>query len=112
MNMITRIEPVEPVSKRRFRDLPLWQRVSAFVLPIAAIGAGVGLFNREAPALAAPPPPNTSTSTPPAISSSISGGFFLAPSSGAPSPSGAAPSAGASFGFFLNNTGAPPASPR
>lgn len=65
MNMITRIEPVEKLSaRRRFRDLPLWQRVSAIVLPIAAVGAGVGILNRETPAVAAPPPPAVTVATP------------------------------------------------
>ena len=64
MNMITRIEPIEDLPKRRFRDLPLWQRASAVVLPLVAIGVGVGVFNRESPAIAAPPPPTVTVATP------------------------------------------------
>lgn len=65
MNMITRIEPVEDTpARRRFRDWPLWQRASAIVLPIVAVGAGVGVFNRESPAVAAPPPPTVTVATP------------------------------------------------
>lgn len=65
MNMITRIEPVEEMpARRRFRDWPLWQRASMIVLPVLAVGAGVGLFNRESPAIAAPPPPTVTVATP------------------------------------------------
>lgn len=68
MNMISRIEsegevaPAQP--RRRFAHWPLWQRTSAIVLPLIAVGAGVGLFNRETPALAAPPPPTVTVATP------------------------------------------------
>ncbi|WP_423602386.1 efflux RND transporter periplasmic adaptor subunit [Sphingomonas sp. MS122] len=65
MNMITRIDPVEDLpARRRFRDWPLWQRASMIVLPIVAVGAGVGVFNRESPAVAAPPPPTVTVATP------------------------------------------------
>lgn len=65
MNMITRIEPVEALpTRRRFRDWPLWQRASAIALPLVVVGASVGLFNRESPALAAPPPPTVTVATP------------------------------------------------
>ncbi|WP_443026836.1 efflux RND transporter periplasmic adaptor subunit [Sphingomonas sp. LT1P40] len=68
MNMISPIEAA-PVAKttvphRRFSDRPLWQRASAIVLPLVAVGAGVGLLNREAPAIAAPPPPTVTVATP------------------------------------------------
>ena len=40
MNMITRIEPVEELpARRRFAEWPLWQRASAIVLPLVAVGS-------------------------------------------------------------------------
>ncbi|ODP37822.1 efflux RND transporter periplasmic adaptor subunit [Sphingomonas turrisvirgatae] len=66
MNMITRIEAEDSAAlpRRRFADWPLWQRASALLLPVVAVGAGVGLLNRESPALAAPPPPTVTVATP------------------------------------------------
>lgn len=67
MNMITPItaddgEQATGARKRRLADRPLWQRLSLVALPVVAVGAGVSLFNRGTPAVAAPPPP-TVTST-------------------------------------------------
>lgn len=68
MNMITPIEPAPEAqiatARRRFSDRPLWQRASAVVLPLAAVGVGVGLLDRDAPAIAAPPPPMVTVATP------------------------------------------------
>ena len=68
MNMITRIDPVEPNaaepgpvdSKRR----PLWQKGLFVALPVALVAGGIGLANRQAPALAAPPPPTVTVAQP------------------------------------------------
>lgn len=68
MNMITRIDPVEPNAaepdsvdrKRR----PLWQKGAVVALPVVLVAGGVGLFYREAPAIAAPPPPTVTVAQP------------------------------------------------
>jgi multidrug efflux system membrane fusion protein len=67
MNMITRIDPVEPDQaepaaspKRR----PLWQKGAFVALPVVLVASGIGLANRQAPALAAPPPPTVTVAQP------------------------------------------------
>ncbi|WP_025560359.1 efflux RND transporter periplasmic adaptor subunit [Sphingomonas sp. UNC305MFCol5.2] len=68
MNMITRIDPVEPNEaepgpldrKRR----PLWQKGAFVALPVLLVAGGVSVFNRESPAVAAPPPPTVTVAQP------------------------------------------------
>jgi len=68
MNMITRIDPVEPNQvesdpldrKRR----PLWQKGAFVALPVLLVAGGVSVFNRESPAIAAPPPPTVTVAQP------------------------------------------------
>lgn len=68
MNMITRIESAEPNlaepdsagGKRR----PLWQKGAFVALPVLLVAGGVGFFNRQAPAIAAPPPPTVTVAQP------------------------------------------------
>jgi len=68
MNMITRIDPVEPNEaepgpldrKRR----PLWQKGAFVALPVLLVAGGVSVFNRESPAIAAPPPPTVTVAQP------------------------------------------------
>lgn len=68
MNMITPIARADrdedATARQRFAARPLWQRAGLVVLPVALIGAAVGLFNRETPAVAAPPPPAVTVATP------------------------------------------------
>jgi membrane fusion protein, multidrug efflux system len=68
MNMITRIDPIEPnaaepgpLGRKR---LPLWQKGAFVALPVLLVAGGVGFFNRESPAIAAPPPPTVTVAEP------------------------------------------------
>jgi RND family efflux transporter MFP subunit len=68
MNMITRIDPVEPneaepgpLGRKR---LPLWQKGAFVALPVLLVAGGVSFFNRESPAIAAPPPPTVTVAEP------------------------------------------------
>jgi RND family efflux transporter MFP subunit len=67
MNMITRIDPVEPDqsdSAAQPKRRPLWQKGAMVALPVLLIAGGMGLANRQAPALAAPPPPTVTVAQP------------------------------------------------
>ncbi|HVJ01913.1 MAG TPA: biotin/lipoyl-binding protein, partial [Sphingomonas sp.] len=61
--MITKIEP-ETGAVARFQRMPLWQRGGLLLLPVALIGGGLTLANKDAPAPAAPPPPTVTAATP------------------------------------------------
>ncbi|ATY30802.1 efflux RND transporter periplasmic adaptor subunit [Sphingomonas psychrotolerans] len=68
MNMITRIDPVEPAAAEAGpldrRRRPLWQKGALVALPVLLVAGGVGFFNRESPAIAAPPPPTVTVAQP------------------------------------------------
>lgn len=66
MNMETTIKPPQDIPRERPRlsDRSLWQRAAIIGLPIAFVGGGIGLLNRETPAVAAPPPPTVTVATP------------------------------------------------
>jgi RND family efflux transporter MFP subunit len=68
MNMITRIDPVEPNEAESGpldrKPRPLWQKGAFVALPVLLVAGGVGFFNRESPAIAAPPPPTVTVAQP------------------------------------------------
>lgn len=66
MNMITRIDPVTPdqADPSPAPKRPLWQKAAVVALPVALVAGGIGLANRQAPALAAPPPPTVTVAQP------------------------------------------------
>jgi RND family efflux transporter MFP subunit len=64
MNMHTQVEIERARPAGRFRGLPVWQRVSLVVVPLAVVAGAYGLSGRQAPALAAPPPPLVTVAQP------------------------------------------------
>jgi RND family efflux transporter MFP subunit len=68
MNMITKIVGEETADSKpvlaRVRQLPRWQRGALVMVPVALAAAGLGLFNREPAAVAAPPPPVMTVAAP------------------------------------------------
>lgn len=66
MNMITRIDPADPdqADPAPAPKRPLWQKAAVVALPVALVAGGIGIANRQAPALAAPPPPMVTVAQP------------------------------------------------